>query len=100
MSNRVVNGILVIVIGIVLLMNTTGYLPWSVWDVLLQYWPLLIIGLGVQTCVFQMADTWNCVGAYPGIDTVCDAPVPWAAGMAYDDVVPETRGIQSGSAIL
>ena len=48
MSNRVVNGILVIVIGIVLLMNTTGYLPWSVWDVLLQYWPLLIIGLGVQ----------------------------------------------------
>jgi hypothetical protein len=48
MTNRVINGILVIVIGIVLLMNTTGYLPWSVWDALIQYWPLIVIGLGVQ----------------------------------------------------
>jgi hypothetical protein len=48
MINRVINGILVIIIGILLLMNTTGYLPWSVWDTLIQYWPLLIIGLGVQ----------------------------------------------------
>lgn len=48
MADRLINGVLVIVIGVVLLMNTTGNLPWSVWDVFLRYWPLLIIGLGVQ----------------------------------------------------
>lgn len=48
MVNRLVNGILIIIIGIVLLMNTTGNLPWSVWEALVEYWPLIIIGLGIQ----------------------------------------------------
>lgn len=37
-----------VVFGAILLMNTTGYLPWTVWDAALEYWPILIIGLGLQ----------------------------------------------------
>ena len=48
MTNRIIVGILIVIIGILLLMNTTGYLPWSMWHALTQYWPLLLIGLGVQ----------------------------------------------------
>jgi len=29
-------------------MNTTGYLPWSVWESALRFWPVAIIGLGLQ----------------------------------------------------
>ena len=75
MINRVINGILVIIIGILLLMNTTGYLPWSVWDTLIQYWPLLIIGLGVQIAfsngVPGVALALSCVSA------VGHVSVPW-----------------------
>ena len=48
MIGRLLNGLTIVVIGAVLLMNTTGYLPWSVWDSALEFWPILIIGLGVQ----------------------------------------------------
>ncbi len=48
MIGRLLNGLTIVVIGAVLLMNTTGYLPWSVWDSVLEFWPILIIGLGVQ----------------------------------------------------
>ncbi len=46
--NRLVAGLVVVVVGALLLMNTTGYLPWTVWDAVLSFWPLLVIGLGVQ----------------------------------------------------
>ena len=48
MINRLVNGILIVLVGAILLMNTTGALPWSVWDAAIGYWPILIIGLGIQ----------------------------------------------------
>ncbi len=48
MINRLANGILITMIGITLLMNTTGNLTWTVWETVIQYWPLLIIGLGAQ----------------------------------------------------
>ena len=45
---RLINGLIIIIIGAILLANTNGYLPWSVWHTALNYWPLLIVGLGVQ----------------------------------------------------
>lgn len=48
MTRRLINGLTVVVFGAILLMNTTGYLPWTVWDAALEYWPLIIIGLGLQ----------------------------------------------------
>ncbi len=51
MLNRLINGILIILVGAILLMNTTGNLPWSVWDAATGYWPILIIGLGIQVAL-------------------------------------------------
>lgn len=51
MLNRLLNGLTMVVVGIVLLMNTTGYLPWNVWAAALIYWPILLIGLGVQVAL-------------------------------------------------
>lgn len=48
MLNRIAAGIIVIAVGLVLLANTTGNLPWYVWGSVLAYWPVLVIGLGVQ----------------------------------------------------
>lgn len=48
MAKRLLNGLTIVVVGIILLMNTTGYLPWDVWTSALVYWPVLLIGLGVQ----------------------------------------------------
>ncbi|MBE3519622.1 MAG: hypothetical protein IMW97_04890 [Firmicutes bacterium] len=48
MINRVVTGVVVIAVGIILLMNTTGKLPWDVWEGVLAYWPVILIGLGIQ----------------------------------------------------
>lgn len=48
MLNRVALGLVVIAIGLVLLGNTTGRLPWYVWGSVLAYWPVLVVGLGLQ----------------------------------------------------
>lgn len=48
MASRLINGLVLVVLGAVLLMNTTGYLPWTVWDAAWGYWPVLLIGLGMQ----------------------------------------------------
>jgi hypothetical protein len=45
---RLFNGLVLVVVGAVLLMNTTGYLPWSVWGSAYNYWPLILVGLGLQ----------------------------------------------------
>ncbi len=48
MINRVVTGVVVIIVGLMLLMNTTGKLPWYVWESVLAYWPLILVGIGIQ----------------------------------------------------
>lgn len=48
MASRLINGLVLVVVGAILLMNTTGYLPWAVWDAAWGYWPILLIGLGLQ----------------------------------------------------
>ncbi len=48
MSGRLLTGLTLVVIGALLLMNTTGNLPWTLWQSALEFWPVLIIGLGLQ----------------------------------------------------
>lgn len=38
-------------LGIVLLLNNLGYVPWSIWSSLWPYWPLLLVLLGVEAFV-------------------------------------------------
>ena len=45
---RLFQGLLFIAVGIILLANTMGFLPWSLWRNLLSLWPIFIIGLGLR----------------------------------------------------
>lgn len=53
MTSRLINGLVLIVVGAILLMNTTGNLPWGVWDAALKYWPVALIGLGLQLALHK-----------------------------------------------
>ncbi len=46
--SRVVNAVLLILIGSILLLNNFDYLPWDIWKTLIQFWPVLIIFWGLQ----------------------------------------------------
>jgi hypothetical protein len=45
---RVAEGLGSISFGLVLLGNTFGYLPWSVWITVLSLWPVLLVALGIE----------------------------------------------------
>jgi hypothetical protein len=47
-AKRVFEGLNVVVVGLILLANTTGMLPWSVWWTIATLWPLLIVSVGLD----------------------------------------------------
>jgi predicted ferric reductase len=40
--------IFLIVVGVILLLNNLGFLPWEIWSVLWQFWPVLLILGGLE----------------------------------------------------
>lgn len=52
-----VGGIILLFFGVLLLMQTTGYLPWSLWDTLWRSWPVLIIIAGINL-LFRRLNPW------------------------------------------
>lgn len=47
-ARRLFDGLLLVIIGAVLLMNSLGILPWSIWYGLWRFWPLLLIIAGIS----------------------------------------------------
>jgi hypothetical protein len=47
-AKRVMEGVQLVVVGLILLGNTTGYVPWSVWLQILMLWPLLLVAIGLD----------------------------------------------------
>ena len=45
---RIRNGAILISVGVVLLLNTTGYLSWSVWLRIFSLWPVALIAIGIE----------------------------------------------------
>ncbi len=45
---RVFEGLTVVTVGVILLANTLGVLPWTVWWTVVMLWPLLIVSLGID----------------------------------------------------
>jgi hypothetical protein len=45
---RVAEGLGTVAVGLVLLGNTFGFIPWTVWISLLSLWPLLLVALGIE----------------------------------------------------
>lgn len=75
MTMRLLNGLVLVVLGALLLMNTTGYLPWSVWDAALGYWPIMLVGLGLQLALSR----WR----FPGVALALVAILILAAMRPY-----------------
>ena len=48
-----VGPIILIGLGVVFLLNNLGFLEWSVWDVLLRTWPLLLIAWGIDLLIVR-----------------------------------------------
>jgi hypothetical protein len=48
-----VGPIILIGLGIVFLLNNLGFLEWSIWDVLLRTWPLLLIAWGIDLLIVR-----------------------------------------------
>ena len=46
--STLVGPLVIIAVGVVLLLNTTGTVPWSVWGQLGRLWPVAIILLGAS----------------------------------------------------
>ena len=42
------NGVLLICVGLVLLLNTLNKLDWSIWAQILHLWPVLLIAIGIE----------------------------------------------------
>jgi hypothetical protein len=39
---------IIVIIGIILLLNNFDVLPWSIWQILFRFWPLLVISWGIK----------------------------------------------------
>jgi len=55
---RIFEGLSTVVIGVLLLGNTTGVLPWSVWWDLLTLWPVLLVVIGINLIGKATGQTW------------------------------------------
>jgi len=56
--NRLFDGIGTTLFGLVLLGNTTGFISWGVWWVLLTLWPVLLIAIGLSILGRGLGQSW------------------------------------------
>ena len=56
--DRVLDGLGTVIFGLVLLGNTTGYISWSVWWVVVTLWPALVIALGLTILAKGLGQSW------------------------------------------
>ena len=54
-NGDVFGAILLITIGILLLLNNFGVLPWSIWESLWKLWPIFLVSAGLQLVA---GDSW------------------------------------------
>lgn len=47
-AKKIINGLTLILIGIIFLANTLGILEWAVWSNIFKLWPLLLVSLGLS----------------------------------------------------
>ncbi|HET6498082.1 MAG TPA: DUF5668 domain-containing protein [Coriobacteriia bacterium] len=57
-AKRVVEGLTLVLIGVILLLNTTGSLPWSIWLHVLSLWPLLLVAAGLEIVARGVHAEW------------------------------------------
>src|SRR5205807_1061054 len=50
-AGRYVFPLLLVAVGVILLLNNLGVIPWAIWVALGQLWPIVLILLGVELLV-------------------------------------------------
>jgi hypothetical protein len=45
---RIRNGVILISVGLVFLLNNLGYVPWDVWFRVISLWPVILVALGIE----------------------------------------------------
>jgi hypothetical protein len=55
---RLADGVLLIGLGVFVLLNTTGHLPWTFWYDALTLWPILIVTAGLRIAVDRTRFAW------------------------------------------
>jgi hypothetical protein len=55
---RLADGLLLIGLGVFVLLNTTGHLPWTFWYDALTLWPILIVSGGLRLAVDRTRFAW------------------------------------------
>lgn len=57
-KNLPVAGIVLLIVGVILLLQTTGVLEWDLWLGLWRFWPLLVIALGIHILFGRRIGWW------------------------------------------
>lgn len=52
-NRRLLDGLMLVVVGAILLLNSLGIIPWGVWGSLGRFWPVLLILAGVSIVTHQ-----------------------------------------------
>lgn len=56
--SRIMDGVGTVLVGLVLLGNTTGYISWGVWWILLTLWPVFLIAFGIAIVGRALHQSW------------------------------------------
>lgn len=56
--HAVLDGLTTVIVGGILLANTTGYLSWDVWVRILSLWPLLLVAAGIAIIGRAVSQSW------------------------------------------
>lgn len=58
---HLVGPIILILLGVILLLNNLGYLPWDVWSNIWRLWPLILILIGLEILLGRRGAWWGLI---------------------------------------
>lgn len=75
-NNRLFEGVLLIGLGVLLLLNMLGTIPWSIWANVLHYWPILLIVAGVAVVFRQRVPFFGLIALFLLIAVLLSVTIP------------------------
>jgi hypothetical protein len=112
---RVAEGLGSVALGLVLLCNTFGYLPWTVWFTLASLWPVLLVALGIElvgrglhmdwvracsNLVLIVALAYGIFVLQPASGRVALPFASSSTSVAFSDSKPHDPAVTTGSAVI
>lgn len=113
---RVAEGLGSVAVGLVLLGNTFGYIPWTVWVTMLSLWPLLLVALGIEllgkglglSWVRALSNVLLILGLFYGVFVLQPGslglgfvvPGITVAGAPYGSSAPHDTTVREGNAVV